>query len=114
METLRGGTMHILAQQLVQITFDYHNEDLVINLFFVRFEAILKSMSRMSVGCVTRDSGIPDSVKKTMLLAQLRGLAAHWVWVTMLDEIQRLSYDELKKALREWENVASYGDDDWD
>lgn len=97
-ESVRAA-IHILTEQLTQLTFDaglYDPHTLLPSLegFFTRFEAILETINSLT------HSTFPDSVKKTMLQAQLSGITAHWAWVAEVDHVRRLSYGQLKDALR--------------
>jgi hypothetical protein len=91
-ETDRAA-IQILAQQLIQITFDGNGGINSAERFLANFETILESIKSLT------HSSFPLSIKKTMLQMQLRGDAAIICWEN--PEFRDLPYEDFKLVLKE-------------
>jgi len=95
----------ILMKQLTDLTFgdnlypvDLHqpSKGPSISQFLRRFDSIAKALENLA------HDTIPDDVKETMLKAQLRGIAASWVW--------SIDYPNMNFALLKTELQRQFGE----
>jgi hypothetical protein len=93
----RRAAIAILTEQLCRTTFDFYDDKLeespTLDMFISRFEWILAAIDTLT------NATFPDVARRTMLMAQLRGVTAQKVCVERAEEFRAMNYEEFKRRL---------------